>query len=483
MTEGAPRIAIKAWRVDNDKVLEHLSELIGEMEEELADAPGLELPKQADRGRATLDNLMARVLGLATSVLALDDKPDPPEYQEPVGPDQLFQNGRGQIAVRVYLHDPYQQKLLEAGWLQQFVDELCGYPELSGKTLRMELRPRFNKAVLDSGTGYVVGTRDDQRNTHKNRFLLDVTWELPPDAPMDVTYHYEIQYYPGSRDYTYQILDSKVLYFWKPGADLEEDVERRLLDSGILKEVVLDPQRPDRELAKLSVEGIDDRPHLIPVRKQQHVLSVAIDNPRSFPADLKSWQAGIVEPVLVREREQLEAFRENLYSGLVVTRRAFLRGYRFATSSRLKEISKADLTSVLASLDAVEHYDFEYRHHRLGRLQIHVSLEQVVVQANLGFMNSNWPPLYGCFEGATPSGTWNALEKLAESDAIWQPDGRRTTGETWTLNRTGPTPRNVKLWSVFSGPLLEFCFELMRLVGLEPHVERYVHWHEPGQEW
>ncbi len=462
--------------MDEDEQSE-LLKLLGAIEAELWD---LDRPVLSKSEPGTDKTLHSWVASVAKSVSSTDESPDPPE---PVGSDISFANGSRRMALRVYQRDPYQRKLLDSDWLPRFVEELRGYPELCGKNLLVELRPRYNAAFLDSGAGYVVGSRDDERNQHKNRFLLDVTWELPPDSPMDVTYHYEILFNPESRDYAFQRLSCKSLYLWRPGFQDQADLERRLIDSGIVREVTVDPHSPDKALADHSCRGTDECPPLVPVLQRKHVLSVAIDNVATFPTDLKMWMADIVEPVLVRDRERLEAFRDRLYEGLVVTRAAHFRGFKLPSVSPLEEASEAPFTRALDLMKDMEHYHLEYRHHRLGLLRIWVSSGRIAVESVLHFMNSDWPQIRGSFQGKTPPGTWSTLQALAEDEAIWQGDRRRTTGETWTLNRRGPKARTVKLWSTRGGPLIEFCFELMRLAGLEPHVERFVRWREPGKVW
>lgn len=403
---------------------------------------------------------------------ALLAKQDPSEYSLPACPDQVFGNDPGEITVRSYLHDPYQAGLIQAGWLVRLVDVLRSYPELVSKSLTVQLRPTFNKAQLDSGKGYPIGSDDDEENNHKNRFLLEIAWLLPSSSPLEVRYAYEILYNPRSREHAFQMLSCESEYFWRPGSD-EADLEQRLLHTGILREVAV--AEPDPGLATLSMRGTLDRPESVPVEKRKHVLSIAIDDPRNFPVQLAAWQMPhrIAEPVLVRNRKRLQEYRDELYRGREIRKVAMFRGYKPAAESSLKQVDREELATALASIRGEEHFHVNYFNAWTGSLDVRLSRSKAVVS---GLREE------ARLLGLTPSGVWDKLIELSQDLQIWQPPPYRRGMDGWTWTLMGPDLREVSLWCPDTCPMVEFCFQVMTLAGLELDIERYVQWHIPAQK-
>ena len=390
---------------------------------------------------------------------ALLAQEDPPEYRHPAGPDQIFANGSGQITVRSFLHHPYQARLVKEGWLEKLVEELRDYPELVGKTLLVLVRPRYNQAYMDRA--------DD--NSSKNQFLLEVGWGLPTSAPLDVVYQYEFLYHPTYPHEHFQRMASEAKYIWSPDCPTDQ-LEQRLLDSGILKEIVA-PNPPDTGLTQLSMVGSLDLPEFVPVEKQGHVLRVAVGDAASFPADLAAWADShrVVEPVLIRDRQQLKAFRDNLYRGFSPQKSVALQGFQPAPNSNLVEISDNKAAELLARIRKEEHYHLNIFDGRKWNLDFCISRSDLLMSVSL---------FGGSLHGAPDPGVFENLERLAQDELIWRPEPAHWGwgGETWTLRRGGQFPREVSLWSPDACPLVEFGFDFMRLVGLELDVRRTVRW-------
>ena len=383
---------------------------------------------------------------------------------EPTTADLVFQYGAEQIVLRSTLREAYRLKLAETAWLERVVEQLRSYPELAGKSLLVELQAKFPAPFPYAGPSYYFPD-----GSFEQTFLLKVSWVLPSPAPMDVTYDYEINY-SKKPEQAFKLVERRVNYLWRAGDDLE-NLEQRLLECGILKEVVIDPGQPDRKLAETSMHGTLDRPEFVLVDRLQHVLRVAIDSPRTFPTDLAVWQKSnlIVEPVLVRDRQRLAEFRENLYRGLKVRKSTSFRGFGLAESSSLKPVESDELQRFRETIQAGDSYYVEYfSAWGRGRVKVWVSRSTVAVEGGERDLH-----------GALSAEVWDALEELARDEQIWQPeveDQGAINGLSWTLKRTGPNPRRISLGCPDACRLIDFCLELMRLVGLEVLVERRVSW-------
>jgi hypothetical protein len=397
---------------------------------------------------------------------------DPPEYRNPAWPDQVFANGPGQLTLRSFLHFPYQARLVEAGWLEQLAAELRDYQELSGKNLLVQVRSRFNKASMD---GEEDEPTDDRLSQNKNWFLLEINWTMPSDSPVDVVYEYELLYRSAGLDQGFQRVACEAKYSWKPD-DRGDNLEQRLLESGVLREVVVRADRPDPRLAELRMNGTLELPEFVPVENLGHVLRVAIGNPGSFPADLAVWQDShrVVEPVLVRDRLQLEAFRANLYRGFSAVKSIDFQGFQPAATSSLIEVAREESDRILARLRNEEHYYVDYFDADKWALRVFMSRSTILVSIAL---------FGGHLHGMPGPGVFESLESRVQDELIWRPDpgSQGWDGETWTLARVGRLPREVSLWCPDACPLVEFCLDFMRLAGLELEVQRSVQWRKAAE--
>ncbi|MBN9417114.1 MAG: hypothetical protein J0I12_16845 [Candidatus Eremiobacteraeota bacterium] len=395
---------------------------------------------------------------------ALLAREDPPEYAQPACPDQIFANGTGQITVRSFLHHPYQARLVKEGLLEKLVEELRDYPELAGKTLLALVRPRYNQAYMD---------RPDDSSS-KNHFLLEIGWGLPTSAPLDVVYEYEFLYHPIYPHERFQRMASEARYTWRPDCP-GEDLEQRLLDCGVLKEIV-PSNPPDSRLLQLSMVGALDLPEFVPLEKQGHVLRVAIGEPASFPTDLAAWADSrrVVEPVLVRDRQQLQTFRDHLYRGFSARKSVELQGFQPAANSNLVEISENEISRFLTPIRKEDHYHLNIFDGRKWNLDFCISRSSIVISVAL---------FGGNLHGTPEPGVFDQLESLARDELIWRPNPGHWGwgGETWTLRRGGQVPREVSLWSPDACPLVEFGLTFMRLAGLELDVRRTVRWRKASK--
>lgn len=448
----------------------------------------LTVPKLED-----LDEFMEQVENSLENTSESLDREDPPEYRVPARPEQMIVSGESRFLVSCYLHDPYQKTLVEKGWLQQLVDELDSYPELAGKHLTLVVRPRFNKAHLDSNGGYPGNSRDEEQNQWKNRFLLTLDWLLPDTSPMVIGYDYDLIYHPRAR--TFQMCSCQIRYAWKPGHD-PNDLERELLELGIIKEVSL-PSEPAPELAELSFCGTSERPLLTPVSKNKHTYSVAIKDVSNFPDDFVScWGSPtymIPEPVIVRDQEKLEAFREALYAPLVAKKQAHLRAFRLAdrdtSTTRLRLVDDKEFEDARNTLKQSNFYSLLYLTGWSGSLSVWVGAKIALVRAALTFFNSDWPPCVGLFAGEMSTEAWGALHQLAQDDQIWNLDQGVFVfdGEEWILKFSGEESKEVTCFELHGcgpaevSPVIEFALQLMKTAGLEPQVQRLVSWRPPEE--
>lgn len=419
---------------------------------------------------------------MAENFADLCERPDPPEYQLPSHPDQVFENGSTRFVVRTFLHDPYQSGLVDSGWLELLVAELYTYPELNDKSICLVVRPRFNKAVLDSDWGYAVGSRSDEENPHKNKFLLEASWVLPSGAPMQVGYSYEVL----SQHNGFQLLSCDNRYEWSRPPGETGDLEAVLLELGILREVTLETGVPDTALTRLSMMGVDELPSLVPLNQSKHVLTVAIDVIETFPDDLKSswgWTGTrVLDPVVVRNRDSVLAFRELLYEGLVVKRRAFLEGFR--ASSRLDEVGKAEFERASEELRAGDHFSLVYFNSWAGRVEVLLGPVLGLARSTLRCKKPEYPGSDALLLGNTRRGSWEGLQAAAKDEQVWRPVPERAVidGASWSLTRVGQDGRKVTGWVPEACAFLEFCFQLMEEAGLELDVRRFVSWRRSGEE-
>lgn len=280
---------------------------------------------------------------------------------------------------------------------------------------------------------------------------------------------------PTSSEQAFELVERRVSYLWRAGDELE-NLEQRLLECGILKEVVVNPEQPDRKLAETSMNGTLDRPGFVLVDRLQHVLRVAIDSPRTFSADFAVWQDSdrIVEPVLVRDRQQLDEFRENLYRGLKVIKSTRLRGFGPAEHSSLKPVETEEFRSFREEIRGGDFYYMEY-FNPCGGVEVWVSRSTVAISGRMSRRDLGGP---------LSSGVWDALEELAKDEQIWQPeveDQFCIDGLSWTLERTGPDPRRISLGCPDACRLIDFCLEVMveRRASWRPEEVKLAttHWH------
>ena len=246
------------------------------------------------------------------------------------------------------------------------------------------------------------------------------------------------------------------------------------LECGILQQRSIDPNRCDRELAEIFVEGVEERFVAVPIEKERHVLRVAVENVTTFLDELEPWlHVGIVEPVWVPDRESLENYRANLYCGLEVRRTLNFEDVNLNEDCSPERLEEAEFRRALERLQESDHYRMEYFSGWRGGLRIWLNRSEALI-------SGSWLTLPGAggLRVELVPGVWEKVEKLTDDESIWRNDSKKLgfDGEDWSLERAGENPRKVALWCPDACPLVDFSFELMRLVGLEPQVKRYVSW-------
>ena len=377
-------------------------------------------------------------------------------------------------AVIVHNSDP--EDLDRPDWPQPLIDLLYRRKELRGKKLTIEVDFEQPSTSIQ----------------YYQTYTLDVRWELPSELPLGMTYRYEVSagrpgltgtdaemlraLTAGAAERSYRLTRRYSEFTWLREPN-DPDLEEQLLRAGVLCEGSVGDES-DAYMFSSECRFLEAEPKSTLVSVENGVSNVAFGDLRNFPEEhRKEVLGGIVQPVLVRDQEQLAVFRQQAFEGFEEVK---LKRWDWAdpddSFGPSRWTTREEHDTLLAQLQTEEHFWMRYssdpiRSEYSGRLDIWISRSQVLIDSHPGSGGS--ARVRGTIQQDPYPEVWNTLIELAKDRRIWKNTGAARWVFWFVEHQNSDQTRLGCHVRAPAGAFPDFCLHLMRLVGLEGELQRF----------